>query len=237
MDNAGFFSKDLILWQAWSGPNGNGWFWIIGLFGAALTSFYTYRLILLVFYGQQKHEVVYKPGPIVVIPLLTLCVLSVAGGYVDTPPDFGGVPALSNFLNSVLPPLNPVHIGPVTELITALCAGAVFLIGLVFAIAMYGPWRVVKPREDPLIHLWYTGWGVDFLYDKLFVTPFRFIVRALGPDFVDSIYNGIARLADITSSALRRSQNGRVRWYAAGIAAGFVVLCAVVLLVRLIPGL
>jgi NADH-quinone oxidoreductase subunit L len=234
---AGFFSKDLILWQAWSGPNGNGWFWIIGLFGAALTSFYTYRLILLVFYGQQKHEVVYTPGPIVVIPLAILCILSIAGGYVDTPPDFGGVPALSNFLNSVLPPLNPVHIGPVTELITALCAGAVFLIGLVFAIAMYGPWRVVKPREDPLIHLWYTGWGVDFLYDKLFVTPVRFVVRTLGPDFVDAIYNGIARLADVTSSALRRTQNGHVRWYAAGIAAGFVVLCAVVLLMRIIPGL
>jgi NADH-quinone oxidoreductase subunit L len=113
----------------------------------------------------------------------------------------------------------------------------VFLIGLVFAIAMYGPWRVVKPREDPLIHLWYTGWGVDFLYDKLFVSPFRFIVRALGPDFVDAIYNGIARLADLTSTALRRTQNGRVRWYAAGIAAGFIVLCAVVLLVRIIPGL
>ena len=60
---AGFFSKDLILWQAWAGPNGNGGFWIAGMLGAVLTSFYTYRLILLVFYGAAKRTVSYKPGP------------------------------------------------------------------------------------------------------------------------------------------------------------------------------
>lgn len=231
---AGFFSKDLILWQAWAGPNGNGWFWIIGMFGAALTSFYTYRLILLVFYGKLKHEVRYHPSLLVGIPLVTLCVLSLIGGYVDTPPDFGGVPALSNFLNSVLPPLNPVHIGPITELITALCAGTVFFVGFALAVALYGPWRVVKPREDPLFHLWYTGWGVDFLYDTVFVKPFQFVVRKTTFDWIDSIYNGIARLADLTASALRMTQNGRVRWYAAGVAAGFVVLFAVVFLMRMI---
>src|SRR5436305_2504372 len=31
---AGFFSKDFILWQAWAGPNGTGWFWIGGMLGA-----------------------------------------------------------------------------------------------------------------------------------------------------------------------------------------------------------
>ena len=48
----------------------------------------------------------------------------------DTPPHFGGVPALSNFLNSVLPPLEEVHVGPITEIITALCASMVFALGL-----------------------------------------------------------------------------------------------------------
>ena len=121
---AGFFSKDLILWQAWAGPNGNGGFWIAGMLGAALTSFYTYRLILLVFYGAEKLEVSYKPGAVVAIPLVTLCVLSLLGGYVNTPPDFGGAPLLSNFLERVLPPLNEVHIGAITEISTALCASA-----------------------------------------------------------------------------------------------------------------
>jgi NADH-quinone oxidoreductase subunit L len=229
---AGFFSKDLILWQAWAGPNGNGWFWIAGMLGATLTSFYTYRLILLVFYGPEKLEVSYKPGKVVVIPLVTLCALSIVGGYVDTPPDFGGVPVLSNFLNSVLPPLNAVHIGPITELITAICASASFAIGFGFAYFLYAPWRTRVPREDPLLKLWYSGWAVDWLYDKVFVAPFQFVVRRSATDIIDYIYTGVAKLADFGSSALRATQNGRVRWYATGVAAGFIVLFAVVLLVR-----
>jgi NADH-quinone oxidoreductase subunit L len=229
---AGFFSKDLILWQAWAGPNGNGGFWIAGLLGAALTSFYTYRLILLVFYGPQKLKLSYRPGALVMIPLVTLCVLSLLGGYVDTPPDFGGVPVLSNFLNTVLPPLKQMRVGPITELSTAMCASAAFAIGLGFAYFLYAPWRSRTPREDPLLRLWYSGWGVDWLYDKLFVIPFQFIVHRSTFDMVDGIYSGIAKLADLGASALRTSQNGRVRWYATGVAAGFIVLFAVVLFVH-----
>src|SRR3954451_13038982 len=230
---AGFFSKDLILWQAWAGPNGNGLFWIAGLLGATLTSFYTYRMILLVFYGPEKLEIVYKPGTVVVIPLVTLCVLSVLGGYVNTPPDFGGVPLLSNFLESVLPPLNAVRVGPITEISTALCASASFAIGFGFAYLIYAPWRgVLKPREDPLLRLWYSGWAVDWLYDRVFVQPFQFVVRKSSSDLIDLVYTGLAKLTDLGAAALRLTQNGRLRWYATGVAAGFVVLFAVVLLAR-----
>jgi len=51
---AGFFSKDLILWQSWAGPNGSAWFWVAGMTGALLTSLYTFRMILLAFYGRQQ---------------------------------------------------------------------------------------------------------------------------------------------------------------------------------------
>jgi NADH-quinone oxidoreductase subunit L len=229
---AGFFSKDLILWQAWAGANGNGGFWIAGLLGATLTSFYTFRLILLVFYGPEKFEVSYKPGVVVAIPLVTLCVLSLIGGYVDTPPDFGGKPVLSNFLNTVLPALHQERVGPITELSTALCASASFAIGFGFAYFLYAPWRPKTPREDPLLRLWYSGWGVDWLYDRLFVKPVQFLVGKSAVDFVDYIYTAIARLADLGNSALRLTQNGRTRWYATGLAAGAVVLFAIALLVR-----
>ncbi|HEY7304666.1 MAG TPA: NADH-quinone oxidoreductase subunit L [Bryobacteraceae bacterium] len=229
---AGFFSKDLILWQAWAGPNGNGWFWIAGMMGATMTSFYTYRMILLVFYGPEKREISYKPGAAAAIPLCVLCVLSVLGGYVDTPPDFGGVPALSNFLNSVVPPLNEVHVGPITEIITALCASAAFAIGLGFAYFIYAPWRKIVPREDLLLRLWYSGWGVDWLYDHLFAAPFRFVVNRSASDVVDAIYTGLATLADRISLLLRVTQSGRIRLYATGVAAGSIVLFAVILFAR-----
>jgi NADH-quinone oxidoreductase subunit L len=230
---AGFFSKDLILWQAWAGPNGNGWFWIIGLLGATLTSFYTYRLILLVFYGARRTEPSHHKTAVVTIPLVILCVLSLLGGYVNTPPDFGGVPVLSNFLNSVLPRLNEVHIGPITEIVTAVCASASFAIGLLFACALYGPWRpAAKPREDLLLRLWAVGWGFDWLYDGLFVRPYQFLARVAASDVVDYVYTGIAKFVDAGATAIRMTQNGRARWYATGLAAGFVVLFAVALLAR-----
>src|SRR5271154_5375866 len=111
---AGFFSKDLILWQSWAGPNGNAWFWIAGMTGALLTSLYTFRLIALAFYGPQQAHVKAESGWAVRVSLIALCVVSVIGGYVNTPPNFGGVPALSNFLGSELPALAEVHIGPIT---------------------------------------------------------------------------------------------------------------------------
>jgi len=229
---SGFFSKDLILWQAWAGPNGNGGFWIAGLLGATLTSFYTFRLILLVFYGPEKFELSYKPGVAVAIPLVTLCVLSVVGGYIDTPPDFGGTPVLSNFLNGVLPALQQQRVGPITEVRTVFCATAAFAIGFGFAYVLYAPWRPKTPREDPLLRLWYSGWGVDWLYDRVFVTPVRFLVRRSAVDLVDYVYTALASLVDVANRTLRLTQNGRTRWYATGLAAGSIVLLAVALLVR-----
>src|SRR2546427_846558 len=48
---AGFFSKDEILWRAYSSPYGSWVYWAIGLFTAFLTSFYMFRLWFLTFFG------------------------------------------------------------------------------------------------------------------------------------------------------------------------------------------
>src|ERR1700738_285524 len=144
---AGFFSKDLILWQSWAGPHGNVLFWIAGMTGAMLTSLYTFRMISLTFYGRQQANVKAKSGMAVRISLIALCVLSLTGGYVATPPHFGGVPALSDFLSNALPPLEEVHIGPITETITALCASGAFGLGLALAYLLYGPQRSRLPAQ------------------------------------------------------------------------------------------
>lgn len=48
---AGFYSKDEILWLAFA--NGQQVFFYVGLFGALLTSIYTFRLIFIVFHGGR----------------------------------------------------------------------------------------------------------------------------------------------------------------------------------------
>jgi NADH-quinone oxidoreductase subunit L len=229
---SGFFSKDLILWQSWAGPNGNIWFWLCGMAGALLTSLYTYRLIFLVFYGPAKTHVGEKPKFAMNFSLITLCVLSLIGGFVDTPPDFGGVPALSNFLNSTLPALEEVHIGPITELITAMCASLVFATGLVLAYSMYYRKRVERPSQSALAKFLFSGWGFDSLYSALFVRPYVWLSQVNRGDLVDSIYSGLAAVVQACYRGLRLTETGRVRWYASGLAVGAAIFIVFILLVR-----
>jgi NADH-quinone oxidoreductase subunit L len=229
---AGFFSKDLILWQSWAGPNGNGLFWIAGMTGAMLTSLYTFRMISLTFYGPQQAHVKAESGMAVRISLIALCVLSLTGGYVDTPPHFGGVPALSDFLSSALPPLEEVHIGPITETITALCASAAFGLGLALAYLLYGPQRSRVPGQGFLPKLWLAGWDFDWAYDRLFVRPFQWLARKSKSDVVDVPVRGLGQVTVLGYRTLRRAQTGHVRWYAMGIAMGTVAILAIAFFAR-----
>src|SRR5215471_8159182 len=54
---AGYYSKDLIIWSAWSADRGGPAFWAISLLGVFLTSLYTYRLIFQVFLGEVRTPV------------------------------------------------------------------------------------------------------------------------------------------------------------------------------------
>ena len=51
---AGFFSKDEILWTAFSSEHGSWIFWAVGLITAFLTSFYMFRLWFLTFFGEFR---------------------------------------------------------------------------------------------------------------------------------------------------------------------------------------
>jgi NADH-quinone oxidoreductase subunit L len=51
---AGFFSKDEILWKAFSSPYGSWVYWLLGIITAFITSFYMFRLWFLTFFGDYR---------------------------------------------------------------------------------------------------------------------------------------------------------------------------------------
>ncbi len=53
---AAYFSKDEILWKAYSSPYGSWVYWLIGVITAFLTSFYMFRLWFLTFFGEYRGE-------------------------------------------------------------------------------------------------------------------------------------------------------------------------------------
>ena len=106
---AGFFSKDEILWKAYSSSD-HGWiFWAIGLVTALMTSFYMFRLLFMTFFGERRetphshdahahgghgdhghgHGAPHESPWIMLGPLVLLAVLSVVGGWVGIPKSVG----------------------------------------------------------------------------------------------------------------------------------------------------
>ena len=103
---SGFFSKDEILWKAFSSPNGDLWIWLLGAVTAGMTAFYMFRLLFGTFHGEcraseeVKHHIHESPR-VMTIPLMILAFLSLVGGYVGVPHLLGGGNAIEKFLEPV----------------------------------------------------------------------------------------------------------------------------------------
>ncbi len=85
---AGYFSKDAIIDAAWASHTAVGQygFWCT-LIAAALTAFYSWRLIIMTFHGKPRAdhhtmEHVHESPPVMTVPLLALAIGAVFAGWV-----------------------------------------------------------------------------------------------------------------------------------------------------------
>ncbi|MBJ6373273.1 NADH-quinone oxidoreductase subunit L [Sedimentitalea arenosa] len=97
---AGFLSKDAIIESAWAGGSGYG-FWLL-VVAAAMTSFYSWRLIFLTFYGRERgdkhtHEHAHESPMTMLIPLGVLSIGAVFSGMVFYNSFFGHVDQVGKF--------------------------------------------------------------------------------------------------------------------------------------------
>ncbi len=235
---AGYYSKDLILWRTLSSGYGGFSLWGAVLAGVFLTSFYTFRLLFLVFFGEEQGRVVKRPRWAAVTPLIVLSALSLGGGFVNVPPTFApNMRFFEDFLHTVIPPVPQVEIGPISETWSEAAAGTLIFLGIFTAWWLYVrrpgiPAALsVAPLGRTLHRFWFSDWGMDWLYDRVFVRPVEWLAQVNRGDFVDAIYNGAAALAALFWRGMSATQAGRIRLYAAGIVAGTVVLFGIVLLI------
>ncbi|TFL20217.1 NADH-quinone oxidoreductase subunit L [Jannaschia formosa] len=96
---AGFVSKDAIIEVAYVGSTGA--FWIL-VAAATLTSFYSWRLMFLTFYGKPRgdrhtHEHAHESPAVMTVPLAVLAVGSVLAGMVFYGPYFGSQEKVDHF--------------------------------------------------------------------------------------------------------------------------------------------
>ncbi len=185
---SGFFSKDEILWQAFSSPNGYNapWLhivlWLIGVTVAGMTSFYMFRLLFMTFFGESRvdhhteHHIHESPNSMT-IPLIVLAIGAVLAGYVGLPSWLGGS-AFERFLEPVFEPLpiphvEGAHYGTVVEIGLAAFSVAVAFLGFFVAYSKYCKRSWEEQREvrqyGPLYTWLLNKWKIDELYDALFV--------------------------------------------------------------------
>jgi NADH-quinone oxidoreductase subunit L len=104
---AGFFSKDEILWQAWSSEGGAyRLLWLVGYATALMTAFYMFRLMFLTFHGKPRmsHEVehhIHESPKSMTVPLIILAVGAIGAGWLGWPHSLGGSNRFEKFLEPV----------------------------------------------------------------------------------------------------------------------------------------
>ncbi|SLM62354.1 MULTISPECIES: NADH-quinone oxidoreductase subunit L [Dickeya] len=219
---AGFFSKDEILAGAWA--NGHLNLVIAGLVGAFMTSLYTFRMIFIVFHGEEKTKAHAGKGISHHLPLLVLLVLSTFIGAMIAPPLHGVLPATTELEHSQVMTL---EIASGVVAIAGILLAAALWLGkrqLVTAIASSAPGRFFSTW-------WFHAWGFDWLYDKVFVKPYLAVATLIQRDPLNAMMSIPAVLTRWGNRALVVSENGQVRWYVASMGVGAVVVLTLLLLV------
>jgi NADH-quinone oxidoreductase subunit L len=236
----GFFSKDSILAAVWlKGGTLYGGLYLLGLLTALLTSIYTFRMIYLVFGGDDAVKNHCSSGHACKVPrlmemaLIPLGLLGLFGGLINLP-SYLGAGWLGGFF-STLTGGTEAEASHSLELSMQAIAGVLALAGLAIAHYRYGgerrQERLAAARQTPgWVEFFINGWCFDALYRFLFIRPYEalsgFFWKQIDEGVIDDSLDGVAGLLGRAGEGLGSWTSGRVSLYIISFAAGAAVLMA-----------
>ncbi|WP_435167415.1 NADH-quinone oxidoreductase subunit L [Falsirhodobacter sp. 1013] len=232
---AGFVSKDAIIEVAW--VNSGLVFWML-VIAAAMTAFYSWRLMFLTFFGTPRkpelHAHAHESGRSMLIPLAVLSVGAVLAGVVWRNVFFGEEETVRAWFGESLAMnghvLHEAHEGPAWVAASPFVA---MLVGLVLAWLMYlrdpgMPARLATSARG--LHAFLLNkWYFDELFEAIFVRP----SQRLGSWFwrrgddrgIDGVVNGVSLgLIPAITRLAQRMQSGYVFHYAFAMVLGVAAL-------------
>jgi NADH-quinone oxidoreductase subunit L len=238
---SGFFSKDEILWKAFSNPHGHFLLWLVGVGTAGLTAFYMFRLVFLTFLGKSRVDPqvqahIHEAPKSMTFPLIVLAVLSVIGGYVGIPHSLGGSNRFEGFLSSVFEQGHSTTHSTThamsTEYLLMIISIVVVIIGILVAHRFYIrnleiPKRLAERYKFPY-RILFNKYYVDEIYAKIFVNPLLNLALFLWKRFdvlvIDGIANGIASVVKGLGTVIRKTQTGYLRNYGLSLLLGTILI-------------
>jgi NADH-quinone oxidoreductase subunit L len=216
---SGFYSKDEILLAALAVEGPGLLLWIGGVIGAFFTGIYSFRLVFVVFFGDSAghHEAKEEAHWTMAAPLLLLMVLALLGGWIQVP------------LDTVFSQGADHEEEHVSLLVHAIMIAAPILgIGVSYLFFMSKVFDVDRLMANPLaisLHrFWFSGWGMDALYQWIFVNPFLYLARINRRDLIDSFYSLLVSITRTAHLMLARTQTGYLGWYTLSMAVGLVLI-------------
>jgi NADH-quinone oxidoreductase subunit L len=236
---AGYFSKDAIIEAAYAGNNPMALYgFVTTVIAAALTAFYSWRLIFLTFHGRPRNRQAYEhahESPLVMlIPLGFLAAGAILSGF-PFKELFTGHGVQEFFReslrfaenNHVLDDMH--HVPYLVVVLPTLMMALGFLIAWQFYIRQPDLPNELARQHESLYRFLLNKWYIDELYDIIFVRPALWLGRVLwkygdgwlidgfGPDGVS------ARVLDVTRNVVRL-QTGYLYHYAFAMLIGVAAL-------------
>ena len=232
---AGYYSKDAIIEAAAVGSNSMAVYgFVMTVAAAALTSFYSWRLIFKTFHGEphdhHHYEAAHESAKVMLVPLAILAVGSIAAGWLFLS-FFTGHGAEEFFRESLkFGPGNTVledmeHLPLLTSLAPTIMMVGGFLVAWQFYIRRPDQPAALARNQPVLYRFLLNAWYFDRIYDFLIVRPTMrlgrflwkggdgFVIDGFGPDGIS------ARVLDVTRNVVRL-QTGYLYHYAFAMLIG-----------------
>jgi NADH-quinone oxidoreductase subunit L len=230
---AGFYSKDSILAQA---AEYKPVLFALAVFVAALTAFYMFRLLFVVFFGPAKSDAAghaHESPKVMTTPLIILAVFSIIGGFIGIDVFVGkmftqGEAHHGGWIESMLQPFGHNLLAATFGLLAA-------LVGISLAATCY--WNATM---DPLaVKLGWLSRAMRnrFYFDELYSWLISITHEALSKlaDWIDRWIiaglgvRGVHGTTEIFGRALRMVQTGNLQTYAFLFALGVALVLILVL--------
>ncbi len=206
---AGFFSKDKILEAAF---NGDAYFlWLILWITAGLTAFYSFRLVMKVFHGEQNYSNddfhPHEAKGFVIAAMIPLAILAVIAGWFEF--------AFVDFVTKVLPSWEASNITSSTVWILILVTSAVAIAGIAYAIIKYRNGGFSKDWEDKSIHkLLSNQYYIPQFYENFVTKPYHklsvWVFNVIEVKIIDNTIENIASSIKKIGGKARVVQSGNL---------------------------
>jgi len=224
---AGFFSKDLILEEAFGG--GHLVLWLVLWIAAGMTAFYSFRLIMIVFFGKQNHDAhPHEAYKFMLWAMSPLAVLAIIAGFFQH--------SFHHYVSLVLPG-NHVLLDSTTFAVLIALASGMAILGIVIAILKYRNADFSQEKEGGFFYrLLKNQYYIPSFYDDFFVKPYYALSKVAWKNIdlkiVDATVDFIATFIYNTGDKARVMQSGNLSLMLRWMVAGLVLFLILALLYR-----